>query len=184
MPNWSQDLLEYESLRALLGRYVSSAAGHRQLDAMQPSTDREALIDSLAELSEALTFLTEGDSEDSGLPRLRFTDLEDVNEAVARVRIEGAVLDGLEILAVRAWLTRATEFRQGLSESPYRFPLLWEKAEKIGDFRQLLRALDGKIRPDGGLEAAIQADPGLSDSQKRALTQVYKSFLVENVEDR
>lgn len=152
MPNWSQDLLEYESLRALLARYVSSAAGHRQLDAMQPSTDREALIDSLAELSEALTFLTEGENEDSGLPRLRFTDLEDVNEAVARVRIEGAVLEGLEILAVRAWLTRATEFRQGLGESPYRFPLLWEKAEKIGDFRQLLRALDGKIRPDGGLE--------------------------------
>ncbi|MCX6610219.1 MAG: endonuclease MutS2 [Acidobacteria bacterium] len=152
MPNWSQDLLEYESLRALLARYVSSAAGHRQLEAMQPSTDREALVDSLAELSEALTFLTEGDSEDSGLPRLRFTDLEDVGEAVARVRIEGAVLEGLEILAVRAWLMRATEFRQGLSESPYRFPLLWEKAEKIGDFRQLLRALDGKIRPDGGLE--------------------------------
>ena len=61
MPNWSQDLLEYESLRALLARYVSSAAGHRQLDAMQPSTDREALSGSLAELSEALTFLTEGD---------------------------------------------------------------------------------------------------------------------------
>ncbi len=152
MPNWSQDLLEYESLRALLARYVSSAAGHRQLDAMQPSTDREALSGSLAELSEALTFLTEGDSVDSGLPRLRFTDLEDVSEAVARVRIEGAVLEGLEILAVRAWLTRATEFRQGLSESPYRFPLLWAKAEKIGDFRQLLRALEGKIRPDGGLE--------------------------------
>lgn len=108
MPNWSHDLLEYEALRALLGRYVSSAAGHRQLEAMQPSTDREALVASLAETSEALTFLTEGDAEDSGLPRLRFTDLNDVQEAVARIRIEGAVLDGLEILAVRTWLARAT----------------------------------------------------------------------------
>jgi DNA mismatch repair protein MutS2 len=152
MPNWSQDLLEYETLRALLARYVSSAAGHRELAAMQPSTDRAALQSSLDQLSEALDFLTVGDAEDSGLPRLRFTDLEDVSEAVARVRIEGAVLDGLEILALRTWLTRATEFRLGLSESPHRFPLLWEKAEKIADFRTLLRALDGKIRPDGSLE--------------------------------
>lgn len=152
MPNWSQDLLEYEALRALLGRYVSSAAGHRQLEAMQPSTNRDELVDSLAETSEALIFLTEGDAENSVLPRLRFTDLADVHEAVARVRIDGAVLDGLEILAIRAWLTRATEFRQGLSEAPHRFPLLWDKAERIGDFRTLLRLLDGKIRPDGGLE--------------------------------
>ncbi len=34
--------------------------------------------------------------------------------------------------------------------------------------------------PGDGLEAAIQADPGLTDTQKRALSQVYKSFLVEN----
>jgi len=152
MSNWSQDLLEYEALRALLARYVSSAAGRREVDAMQPSTDRQALQSSLDVLTEALAFLTEGDSEDSGLPRLRFTDLEDVSEAVARVRIEGAVLDGLEILALRTWLSRATEFRLGLGENPHRFPLLWHKAEKIGDFRLLLRALDGKIRPDGSLE--------------------------------
>ncbi|WP_031497237.1 endonuclease MutS2 [Bryobacter aggregatus] len=152
MPNWSEELLEYEGLRSLLGRYVSSAAGHRQLEAMQPSSDRDTLEAKLSELSEALEFLTAGDSEDSGLPRLRFTNLEDVAEPVARIRIEGAVLDGLEILAVRAWLQRATEFRQGLSESPHRFPLLWNKAERIADFRSLLRSLDGKIRPDGMLE--------------------------------
>ena len=152
MPTWSQDLLEYEALRAVLARYVSSAAGHRQLQAMQPTTDRVSLNQSLAELSEALSFLTEGEADDSGLPRLRFHDLDDVSEAVSLVRIEGAVLDGIQILAVRAWLTRATEFRLGLSTSPHRFPLLWEQAEKIGDFRTLLRFLDGKIRPDGSLE--------------------------------
>ncbi len=152
MPNWSEELLEYEALRALVGRYVSSAAGRRELDAMQPGTAREALEATLAETAEALEFLTAGEAEDSGLPRLRFTELEDVSEAVSRVRIEGAVLEGLEILALRAWLVRATDFRQGLSEAPHRFPLLWARAEGIADFRPLLRALDGKIRPDGSLE--------------------------------
>ncbi|MBZ2186810.1 MAG: endonuclease MutS2 [Bryobacter sp.] len=152
MPNWSEELLEYEALRALVGRYVSSPAGERELAAMSVSTDRKELESVLAETAEALEFLTAGEAEEGGLPRLRFTGLEDVNEAVARVRIEGAVLEGREILALRAWLVRATEFRQGLSEAPHRFPLLWSRAEGIGDFRVLLRGLEGKIRPDGSLE--------------------------------
>jgi DNA mismatch repair protein MutS2 len=152
MPNWSADLLEYEGLRSLLGRYVSSPAGRAELERMAPTTDRAFLENSTAELSEALLFLGEGDSDDNGVPRIRFTELEDVSEAVARIRIEGAVLDGLEILAVRQWLTRATEFRLGLASAPHRYPLLWQKAVQLADFRPLLRALDGKIRPDGGLE--------------------------------
>jgi DNA mismatch repair protein MutS2 len=119
---------------------------------MAPSVDAVALEAQLAEVDEAITFLTDGENEASGLPRLRFTDLVDVAEPVARVRIEGAVLDGLEILALRAWLQRATEFRIGLAEAPHRFPLLWSKAEQLADFRPLLRALDGKLRPDGTLE--------------------------------
>jgi DNA mismatch repair protein MutS2 len=149
---WSLELLEYEALRALLGRYVSSAAGRLELAAMAPSTDVPALETKLAEADEAIAFLTEGENESSGLPRLRFTGLEDVSEAVARVRIEGAVLEGLEIIALRAWLQRATEFRLGLAEAPHRFPLLWNKAGDLADFRPLLRSLDGKLRPDGTLE--------------------------------
>ncbi len=147
--NFSADLLEYEGLRALVGRYVYSAAGGRELAAMAPLTDRAVLEAKLAEVAEALEYLRDSDDE---LPKLRFSGLEDVAQAVEKIRIEGAVLEGLEILAVRTWLERAAEFRQGLSAGSHRFPLLWEKAQEIGDFRELLRALSGKIRPDGGLE--------------------------------
>lgn len=152
MPNWSADLLEYEGLRSLLGRYVASPAGRAELERMEPTTDRGFLVNAAAELNEALLFLGEANNDDNGVPRMRFSELEDVSQAVARIRIEGAVLDGVEILAVRQWLMRATEFRLGLATSPHRYPLLWEKAAQLADFRPLLRALDGKIRPDGGLE--------------------------------
>jgi DNA mismatch repair protein MutS2 len=148
---WSSELLEYEALRALVGRYVYSAAGQRELAAMAPVEDRTWLESKLAEVAEALEYLRAGDGEES-LPRLRFSGLEDVAQSVEKVRIEGAVLEGLEILAVRAWLERATEFRQGLATNSHRFPLLWEKAERIGEFRPLLQFLAGRIRPDGGLE--------------------------------
>ncbi len=142
--------MDYEGLRALLRRHVYSAAGLRELEAMAPSTDRGWLEGKLAEVREALEYLTDGDGED-GLPKLRFSDLEDVTQPVEKVRIEGAVLEGIEILAVRKWIERATEFRAGLGGSVHRFPLLWEKASKIADFRPLLRVLDGKILPDGSL---------------------------------
>jgi DNA mismatch repair protein MutS2 len=149
--NWSADLLEYEGVRQLIGRYVYSAAGMAELAAMAPATGRQELTAKLEEVEEALRYLQEGDTRED-LPKLRFSGLEDVSQAVAKIRIEGASLEGLEILAVRNWLERATEFRQGLSGNAGAFPLLWSKAERIGDFRALLRFLSGKIRPDGGLE--------------------------------
>lgn len=187
MANWSEDLLEYEGLRALLRRYVSSAAGMRELAAMAPSTDREALAAGLDEVREALEYLTEGERDAAGMPPLRFTGLEDVSQPVAKLRIEGAVLDGTEILAVRAWLERAASFRQGLSEAPYRFPLLWEKAEQIADFRPLLKSLDGKLRPDGTLEddasvalKRIRQDLG---RQREAIQNSLERFLRQHKED-
>ncbi len=38
-------------------------------------------------------------------------------------------------------------------------------------------------RSAGDLESAIDAEPNLTESQKRALVQVYKSFLIENKSD-
>ncbi len=149
--HWHEELLDYEGVRALVGRHVYSAAGHRELAAMAPSHERAVLEDRLAEVDEALRYLTDGESFEA-LPKLRFSGLEDVSRPIEKVRIEGAVLDGLEILAIRTWLERATEFRQGLSGNAKHFPLLWAKASQLGDFRDLLRALAGKIRPDGGLE--------------------------------
>lgn len=184
---WSEELLEYEALRALLGRYVSSPAGERELARMAPHTDRLRLEAELAEVAEALEYLTAGEADDSGVPRLRFTGLADVDEAVARVRIEGAVLDGVEILALRAWLERATELRQGLSLAPQRYPLLWAKAADIGEFRPVLRLLDGKFRPDGSLEddasVALKRLRQELGRQREAIQHSLEKFLRAHRED-
>src|SRR5882757_8297681 len=53
----SADILEYESLRGLLGRYVSSPLGKAELAKIAPHTDAQVLTEELAEAAEAVGFL-------------------------------------------------------------------------------------------------------------------------------
>src|ERR1035438_6027976 len=53
----SADTLEYESLRALLGRYVSSPPGKAELARIAPHTDAARLTADLADAAEAVEYL-------------------------------------------------------------------------------------------------------------------------------
>lgn len=151
----SLELLEYERLRALVGRYIGSEAGRRLLDQVEPSTDRAALDTSHAEAAEALAWLKDAARPKTrggeAPPRLRLDGTPDVDAPAAKLRIEGVVLDALEISAILSVLERATEVRQALAPQLQFFPLLAARAARIGDFRAVLRNLSGKILPDGSL---------------------------------
>jgi dsDNA-specific endonuclease/ATPase MutS2 len=53
----SAEVLEFESLRQLLGRYLASAPGRRELDKLQPHDGRARLEADLAEAAEAVEYL-------------------------------------------------------------------------------------------------------------------------------
>ena len=54
----SAEVLEFEPLRQLVGRYISSAMGRRELDKLQPHNDRDRLLNDLAETGEAFSLIT------------------------------------------------------------------------------------------------------------------------------
>lgn len=192
MNSESLTLLEYESLRALIRRYAGSAPGRRLIDRTQPSTDRPNLETAHAETTEALAFLTEAltPSPRGGLSTsatLRFDNLPDTEEAVAKLRIQGAVLDPLEILAIATLLERAADIRHTLSPLAAKYPLLAHHAAQIGDFRPVLRDISGKILPDGSLDdhasvalARIRRD---LERQKRSIHESLERFLKQHRDD-
>jgi dsDNA-specific endonuclease/ATPase MutS2 len=55
----SLDLLEYESLRALIARYTGSEPGRRLLASIEPVSGRAALETALSETREAVSYLQE-----------------------------------------------------------------------------------------------------------------------------
>lgn len=189
----SLELLEYEGLRAVVSRYAGSQAGQRRLAGIMPSSDRTALTAALAESQEAITFLSEAAAPRShgagaAAPiRIRFDNLPDVESSIARLRIEGAALDGVEIAALVSFIERAMEIRSAIVPVGGRFPLLTSLAGAIGDFRDALRQISGKILPDGsvadGASVALGRIRRDIERQKRSIHESLERFMRQHRED-
>ena len=185
------DVLEFESLRKLLGRYVSSPQGFRELEKLAPHVDRERLTEDLAEAAEAVAYLRLAlrpqPAARGAAIRVDFGGLPDTQAAVQKLRIEGASLDPKEIYDLFALLDRAADAKSVLTAAAERFPRLGRRAQTIGDFRGLLRELDGKILPDGSV--ADNASVALArlrrdiDRQKKSIQESLERFLKAHRDD-
>ena len=149
----SEPVLEFESLRALVGRYVRSALGRNELEQVAPSSDRSAIEIALAEAAEGIDYLRAASQPQpasrGAAIRINFADISDPTSAVARLRIEGATLDAQEIYELTRLLDLAAEARGVLVSAGQRFPRLSAHGAAIADLRELAHELSGKILPGG-----------------------------------
>ena len=97
----SEPVLEFEALRALVGRYVRSALGRGELEQVAPSGDRAAIETAIAEAAEGIDYLRASSQPQpasrGAAIRINFSNIADPASAVARLRIEGATLEAQEI---------------------------------------------------------------------------------------
>jgi DNA mismatch repair protein MutS2 len=174
MQRTSADLLEYEELKRLVGRYLAGPFGRRELDALQPDTDRDRLEEQLAHTREAVEY-----SRTVG--RLPIGGLIDSSESVQKLRIEGADLEGKEIADLTVFLDRSSEVKSILGEDDRLFPRLAERAARLGDFRSLLRDVGGKVLPNGSVsdDASVALHRLRRDieKQQRAIQHSLEKFL-------
>lgn len=167
MDRWPAELLEFEQLRDILRRYIVSPLGRALLDELAPTSDRALAEERLQEAAEALYFLDRARSAKSGAPvRLRFSDLPDCAEAAAKVRIEGAVLDGVELQELLTVLSRAMEAKSALEHQGRRLAAI---VTGLADCRAVLHSLDGMLLPDGTL--ADDASPALARLRRELVRQ-------------
>ena len=181
----SSQVLEFEPLRQLLGRYVASPLGRRELEKLQPHADLARLTEDLAEAEEAMAYLNLAirpqPAARGAAIRIEFGGVPDVEQAVQKLRIEGAGLEPKEIFEVFSLLDIAADAKSHLTAAAERFPRLGRRAQTIGDFRALLRELDGKILPDGTV--ADHASVALNrlrrdiERQKKAIQESLDRFL-------
>ena len=187
----SAEVLEFEALRKLVGRYVGSPLGLRELAKVQPHTDRERLSADLAEAGEAIAYLRLAARPQTAARgaaiRIDFGGMPDVEEAVHKLRIEGASLEPKEIFDVFSLLDRAADAKSLLSAAAERFPLLGRRAQNIGDFRSLLRELDGKVLPDGTVSDHASVALGRLrrdiERQKKSIQESLERFLKSHREE-
>ncbi len=151
----AEDVLEFESLRALIGRYLRSMLGRAELSRIAPSSDRAEIQSALDDTAEAIEYLRASSQPQpasrGAAIRVRFDDVADPGPAVARLRIEGTTLEPQEIADLARLLDLAAETRSILLAAREKFPRLGRIASAIADLREIANDLRGKILPDGSV---------------------------------
>lgn len=138
--------LEYSSLVALVRRGAQTEMGRARVERMRPRAKAEDVRRALREVTEAVALRARGAA-------WSFGELADPREAIARLRIEGATLEPLSLLAVARLCALADDARQAISAERNECPTLWQiVAELSPDLARHAARVTSKILPSGELD--------------------------------
>jgi DNA mismatch repair protein MutS2 len=178
-------LLQFDELKDLLTRYAGSTAGRALIQAIEPHHDRFALEADLADAGEAIAYLRELSAPQQtghgAAIRLHFDQLPEIDSSLRTLPVEGASLDGREILDLFKTLSIASEYRGILLSVRERHPHLAQHALQLADLRDLTRRYQKAFLPDGAL--ADEASPALArirrdiGRQQRSIQESLERFL-------
>lgn len=186
--NCNIEALEWEQVLALVARYIGSPLGEAEVAKVTPSVEREPIESALAEADEAIRYLRAAAAPQpagqGAAIRINLNGLADVTVFIQKLHIEGAALEPREIFDLIGFLNRAADAASFLNAAGERFPLLARRAQGIGDFRPLLKEVEGKIQGDGTV--LDTASPHLHrlrkdiEKQKRAIQESLERFVRAN----
>src|SRR3984893_5049310 len=144
MSRTAQDVLEFDKLRELLRQRTTCAPGRRNVDALEPGTDRAALEAAFAHIREAREWLRAG-------RELGFGGLADPQGWLERIEGPGAALEPREFLDAASLLETSAWLKPQFREEATKFPLLAARAMSLGDFREVLAAIRRCVQPNGDI---------------------------------
>jgi DNA mismatch repair protein MutS2 len=151
----SSELLQFDELKRLVASYAGSAAGKERVLALDTGLNRPVVEAALLESGEGIRYLQDAASPQKAghgaAVRLRFDQVRDLETALPRLRVEGARLEGPEILDLFHTLAIAGEYRSLLLAVADRFPRLAARARSLADLRMLARKYQRALLPDGSL---------------------------------
>src|SRR6201986_1714565 len=151
--------LEYEGARALVRRYAQTPMGRERAEALAP-------LASVEEVRRALRAVTECAELRARGARWAFSETAEPSQAIARLRIEGTILEPLVLLEVARLCEQAADARAAVSAEREAAPVLWAVVEALPRTLPGLAArVFSKILPSGELDdraspelARIRAD--------------------------
>jgi DNA mismatch repair protein MutS2 len=148
---FSREVLEFPAVVELLRGFLSGPLSEPLLETLKPQRELERARRDLERAREAREFLRES-------PRPGLGGLTDPRPLLEKLRVEGAALTALEILALVELAKAGLDIRRLLANTPA--ARLDELVRGLADFRDLVTELDGKILPDGTLDSS--ASPALA----------------------
>ena len=151
--------LQWEALRERVATRAQSPLGQALLRALEPSSDLDWIEVQQSRVAEMRLLPGAGVA-------FEFRGIFDVTDTLDKARIPGAALEPEELLRLLAHAERVEAWRQLVLAPPDAMKGAWPGIEELSapllghDLSPLLRALQGKIEPDGSL--ADDASPELN----------------------
>jgi len=140
------NILEFDSLRAVVRRGAQTAMGRVRIEALAPSADLAHLQNSLQSLAETMELRQRRS-------RLSFEGLADPGDSIARLKIAGTALDPFAILALARLCELAMDARSAILAERDQAPALFEIIATLpADLQKLAALLTRKILPGGELD--------------------------------
>src|SRR3954454_14298716 len=178
MPHSSAPVLEFDSLRELLGGYASSPLGQGRIATLAPSTDPGWIENQQQLTTEIREFRRVGGG-------FEFAGLLDVTRILEKSRISGAALETSEIRDIVLLVDRAAEWRDISLNPPDAMRIEWKAVAALSaaivDFGEFRASFRNKIQPDGTLDD--RASPELSrirreiEKQRRSIQESLRGYL-------
>jgi len=171
LTDWSAKALQWHDLLDHLARRAQSPLGKASVLALQPSADA-AWIEAQQQRTTEMQQIVAGSPFD-------FRGIFDVTDLLDRARIEGSALEPLELRSIIEHAERVEAWRQAILLPPETVRAQWPALLALSaplqphDLANLLRALSGKIDPDGSL--SDDASPELARI-RRALGQQHRAI--------
>lgn len=152
-------VLEYDKVKHLVGRYLATSLGREQLEALLPDSDLLRVRERMRQTTEARKALDQ-------LLEVPLDPVDDLRPLLAKIVPEGAYLDPREFQLVRRTLNtirRASEF---CSELPSSFEQLHRWGEQLQPQPELEKAI----------ERTIDEEDRVKDSASRELKSIRASI--------
>jgi DNA mismatch repair protein MutS2 len=155
----SAEALETIELAEVIERIAALAAGPlgaARVRGRRPTEDLAWIREELARVGETAGLFRRGD-------RLQAESIPDVTRALARIRIEGSVLDGRELAAIQRVLAAARQVHADLGRVAEAAPLAAALSSPLPD-KTLERRLAQSLDPDGAV--LDTASPALAAARR------------------
>lgn len=170
--DFSIGALEFERLKTLLSRFVSTEDAQLAIQGITPSTDRAALESEHELNAEAMAYLR--------VHRIPFREIEFLAGAMEKLLVEGTALEIPEIEAVQSFLGQIEGLRVRWKDESEAFPRLFQKAARFPDLRELMRQL-GRAVQNGEIDERYSPELGrirrALESTRRTVTSKLESML-------
>jgi DNA mismatch repair protein MutS2 len=150
------ETIEFRAVLERVGAYAAGPLGAARIRERWPTDDLEWIQLELARASQVAGLFRRGDG-------LLAEPIPDVNRAVARLRIAGSVLEGVELAALQRVLAAARLVHADLRRVAESAPLASALACPLPD-KMIERRLELSLDPDGNL--LDSASPGLAAARR------------------